>query len=429
MELGDLSNRRTDGQKRIKIAILGIGNRGRRYAYQIKRHGGAEITALCDKKTALLRGACQTYGVGEDMAFDSDEKFFAAGKLADALIIATQDRDHYGHAVKALNLGYNLLLEKPVSPVPKECEEIASLAREKNLSVIVCHVLRYSPFYHAIKETVDSGMIGDIVSVNDTENIGYWHFSHSYVRGNWRNEAETGPSILAKCCHDLDIIHYFTEQKCKEVYSSGSRKLFVKEKAPENAADYCLAPCPHRKTCAYDVEKIYYGITRYTVPKMSVHIKLITGLPNPKLKDLKESLKTSPYGRCVYKCDNDVVENQNVAMLLNNGINANLTMTAFSKGCFRRLYISGTKGEIIGVDAQNKFRINVFGGPSKTVKVSGSGIFGHLGGDKMLIHDFLEYLNTGKTSKRISFIDVTLESHRIAFAAEESRKTGMTIKL
>ncbi|MDR2046490.1 MAG: Gfo/Idh/MocA family oxidoreductase [Clostridiales bacterium] len=413
----------------VRIAILGLGNRGRRYAYQLKRCPNAEITAVCEKKPEHLEGARLYLDLPPQNAFLSDAEFFSRGKLADAIVIATQDRDHYGHAVAALNAGYHVLLEKPVSPALSECEEIAALARKKNLAVVVCHVLRYSPFYNEIKRTIDSGAIGDIVSVNDTENVGYWHFSHSYVRGNWRREDETGPSILAKCCHDLDIIYYFTGQKCAEVFSSGSRKLFLPRNMPDGAADYCLAPCPRAKTCPYDVKKIYLAPTLHTLPRMGAHIRLITGLAKPKPKDLKEALKTSPYGRCVYKCDNDVMENQNVALRLENGINANLTMTAFSRGCFRRLHISGTKGEIIGIDGKSKFKINVFGGASKTVRVRWGGFSGHFGGDRMLIRDFVEFLETGKVTERLSLIDTTLESHRAAFAAEESRKTGKAVSL
>ncbi|MDR2091440.1 MAG: Gfo/Idh/MocA family oxidoreductase [Clostridiales bacterium] len=413
----------------LKIAIIGLGNRGGKYARQIKNSGEAEITAICEKNPALLEGARVTCGVAKENAFLSDDDFFRRGKLADALVVATQDRDHYRHAISALKLGYHLLLEKPVSPVLSECEEIAALAREKNLSAVVCHVLRYSPFYDEIKKTINRGDIGGVVSLTDTENVGYWHFSHSYVRGNWHSEQESGPSILAKCCHDLDIIGYLSGQKCAEVFSSGSRRLFLRENAPERAADYCLDPCPERKSCPYDVKKIYYGITRHTIPKMGAHIKVITGMPNPKISDLKEALKTSPYGRCVYKCGNDVMENQTVAMKLENGVNANLTMTAFSKGCFRRLHISGTKGEIIGIDAEHKFKINIFGGASRTARVRGGGIFGHLGGDRMLVLDFIKFLKTGEKTERLSTIDATLESHRIAFAAEESRKTGKAVLL
>lgn len=413
----------------VTVAILGLGNRGSRYGYQLKHNSDAQIVALCEKNPSILDAARQNYGVPAENAFLSDEEFFAKGKLADALIIATQDRDHYPHAMAALKCGYHLLLEKPVSPVLSECEEIAAFAKEKGLEVVVCHVLRYSPFYIEAKRIIDEGLIGDVVSITDTENVGYWHFSHSYVRGNWRNEAQTGPSILAKCCHDLDIIHYLTGEQCETVFSSGSRKLFIPENAPADAPAYCLDGCPHQKTCPYHVKKIYYGFTRYTLPLMIVHMKLVTGKGKPKYRDLKEALKTSPFGRCVYRCDNDVMENQTVGLKLKNGVNANLTMTAFAKGCFRRLHISGTKGEIIGCDKDGKLTLNIFAGPSKKLKVSSGGINGHLGGDHGIIRDFVAFMKTGERTSRLSLIDVTLESHRIAFAAEESRKTGVAVQI
>ncbi|MFA5450032.1 MAG: Gfo/Idh/MocA family oxidoreductase [Clostridia bacterium] len=413
----------------IKVAVIGFGNRGRIYASQFDKNDRAEVVAVCEKKPRLLDAAKSRYNLKEGMAFASEDDFFAAGKLADALVVASQDRDHYGHAIKGLQNGYHLLLEKPVSPVLSECEEIAALAKEKNLKVVVCHVLRYSPFYNKIKEVIDSGAIGEVVSINDTENVGYWHFSHSYVRGNWRKESETAPSILAKCCHDLDLIYYLGGKKCEKVSSYGSRRVFLPENAPEGATDYCLAPCPHSKECVYHVRKIYYGFTRYTVPKLIVNGKLITEKGKFTIRELKEALKTSPYGRCVYKCDNDVMENQVVSMQLEGGLNASLMMTAFSKRCYRKIYVSGTKGEIIGNDIDGKFKVNIFGGPVKTVRVGISGVLGHLGGDMMIVKDFVDYLITGKKTPKLSLIETTLESHRMAFAAEESRKSGKTISL
>ncbi|MDR3185840.1 MAG: Gfo/Idh/MocA family oxidoreductase [Christensenellaceae bacterium] len=411
----------------MKIALIGLGNRGRIYANNLHLHSDVQISALCDKNASILESCKQTYGLKDDAVYISDDDFFAAGKLADALVIATQDKDHYRHAIKALDLGYHLLLEKPVSPDWNECLEITRLAKEKNLNVVVCHVLRYSAFYDKIKSLIDSGIIGEVVSINDIENVAYWHFSHSYVRGNWRNSKESGPTILTKCCHDLDLIYYFSGAKCKELYSTSSRKLFLNENAPDNATDYCLDPCPNRKKCPYDVKKIYYGITRHTLPLLLVKIKLITGNGNPRYRDLKEALKTSPYGRCVYKCDNDVVENQVVTMRLENNVNATLTMTAFSKSNYRRIHIFGTKGEIFGNDKSAKLELKIFGGPSKTVKVKAGNLFNHFGGDSMLVNDFLDFLRSGVATTRLSTIEDTLESHRLAFAAEDSRKFAKTI--
>jgi len=411
----------------IKVAIIGLGNRGRIYAYQLSKNPDVQIVALCEKNKELLEDKRKSLGVNADAAFSSDEAFFKAGKLADALVVATQDRDHFGHAMKGLELGYHILLEKPVSPVYAEVEALYQKAKEKNLNVVVCHVLRYSNFYNTVKKILDEGKIGDIVGINQTENIGYWHFSHSYVRGNWRKESETSPSILAKCCHDLDIIYYFTGKKCVSLDSNGSRKLFLPENAPEGSTDYCLSGCAHRAECPYDVRKIYYGFTRHTVPLLIVNKTLITKKPGASIKEFKEVLKTSPYGRCVFRCDNDVMENQVVNMRLEGGTTATLTMTAFSKGCFRRIHIYGTKGEIIGCDKDGKFRLNIFGGPSKNIRCGGLPFVGHLGGDAMIIRDFVDFLDKGTKNPRLSLLETTLESHKIAFLAEESRKKGISI--
>lgn len=411
----------------LKVAIIGLGNRGRIYAHQLLKNPDAQIVAICEKNKSVLESKRLAYGLPESAAFSSDKDFFAAGKLADAVVIATQDRDHFGHAMEALRVGYNILLEKPVSPVYEECERLYTLAKEKNLQIVVCHVLRYAPFYNAIKKVIDSGAIGEIVGINQTENIGYWHYSHSYVRGNWRKESETSPSILAKCCHDLDIIYYFTGKKCVSLQSNGSRKLFIRENAPEGSTDYCLGGCTHRAECPFDVRKIYFGITRYTIPKMIVNKTLVTRKEHSTIKELKEALKTSPYGRCVYRSDNDVIENQVVNMKLEDGVTATLTMTAFTKDCFRRIHIYGTKGEIFGNDIDSVFRLSIFGGPTKKIRTGIIGFVGHLGGDMMIIKDFVDFLDKGIRNPRLSLIETTLESHKSALLAEESRKSGQTV--
>ena len=198
----------------VTVAIIGLGNRGRIYAHNFNAQG-AKIAAICEKNPGMLKYIREKYGIPEDKAFLNEKDFFAAGKLADALVVATQDRDHYGHAMAGMDLGYHILCEKPVSPFLGQCVELKETAEKKGLKMVICHVLRYAPYYDRIKEIIDSGAIGEITNINQTENVGYWHFAHSYVRGNWRREEETGPSILAKCCHDLDLIYYYTGKPCE----------------------------------------------------------------------------------------------------------------------------------------------------------------------------------------------------------------------
>lgn len=409
----------------LTVAIIGLGNRGRKYAYHFTSLG-AKVTAVCDVNKGMLEYIRKKYDIPENMAFDNEEDFFRAGKLADALVISTQDRDHYRHAVKGMELNYHLLCEKPVSPVLEQCEELERMSREKGLKMVVCHVLRYAPYYDKIKQIIDSGVIGELTNIVQTENVGYWHFAHSYVRGNWRREDETGPSILAKCCHDLDLFYYFTGKECSEVFSVGERRVFLPENRPEGAPDRCLDGCPYSKTCPYEVSKLYYKPTLKTIPWLIGHVKVITGKGNPRKKDIVHALKTSPYGRCVYACDNDVMENQVVSCKMGN-VNATLTMTAQTARCYRRTHIMGTKGEIIGRDSDGFFKLNVFGELPKKIRVS-SGI-GHLGGDRGVVKDFIELMETGEVTPRLSMMDKTIMSHRMAFAAEESRKSGEAVRL
>ncbi len=410
------------------VAVIGLGSRGSMYARRINAQGG-KVVAVCDINESVLNHVGDRLGIPQEMRFKSAEELFAKGKIADALVVASQDRDHYGHAKEGLLLKYHVLCEKPVSPVKEECIELKNLADKTGVYMVVCHVLRYSGFYDSIKKVIDSGAIGEITNIQQTENVGYWHYSHSYVRGNWRREDETTPSILAKCCHDLDMLYYYAGKPCLSVSSIGSRRIFIPENAPEGAPLRCLDGCPRAKDCPYYAPRLYYQFTLKSIPIYIGRGAQITKLGKPTIKQIKEALATySPYGRCVYKCDNDVIENQTVLCKFEGDINATLTMNASSKGCFRRVHITGTKGEIFGKDTDGKFRLNVWGKKSRTIKAKiGQG---HLGGDSGIIHDFLSLLETGKAASRVSFMSETVMSHVMAFAAEESRKNdGKTIEI
>lgn len=410
----------------IKIAIIGLGNRGRTYGKHFFNNKGAKVVALCEKNAEFLDECARKWGVEKSKCFTDDEEFFAEGKLADALVVATHDRDHFRHAMKALDVGYHLMLEKPVSPVLSETEEIAKSAQEKKLEVVVCHVLRYAKFYEKLKSIIDSGLIGEIRHINHTENIGYWHFSHSYVRGNWRKESETSPSILAKCCHDLDMIYYLTGKKCQRVSSGGGLSFFTPANKPEGAPAFCLDGCPAAKTCPYEARKIYYGFTRHTIPYMVVNAKLITQSSRPTLGKLKNALRTSPYGRCVFSSDNDVMEEQVVNMLLEGNATATLHMTAFSKRCYRKTHIHGTKGEIFGNDIDGYFTLNIFAGKSKRVRVARRVISLHGECDRNLVNEFVDFMSGRVSSAKMALISETLESHKVAWYAEIARKSRKT---
>ncbi|MCR5782048.1 MAG: Gfo/Idh/MocA family oxidoreductase [Clostridia bacterium] len=407
------------------VSVIGLGNRGTEYLGFLKHFHASKvkIAALCDIRRQALDDIAPEYSVPEDMRFDSPGEFFSRGVISDALIIATQDASHYAVTKQAILTGYkNILLEKPVSGVKEEYTELRDLAEENGVLLIICHVLRYSNYYGKIKEIISSGRIGDIVTINHTENVGYFHFAHSFVRGNWRDEYASTPSILAKCCHDIDLIAWFIDSPCVSVSSVGSLKYFRKENAPEGAAPTCTGGCKAKRNCPYDAERLYIKDPFWKAKFIKYMKRTLTGKTKNSAADVENAVRNGEYGRCVYMCDNNVCDNQLVMMEFGNGATAVLDMNAFSQKMFRECHIIGTKGELVGYG--NKLTLHIFGG--KTVRINTAPIpGGHIEGDIRLISRFVRII-CGETTdlKDITTIDATVISHDIALAAEESRKNG-----
>ena len=408
------------------ISVIGLGNRGTEYMGFIKGFHSkkAKIVALCDIRQQALDDFAPLYKIPKEKQFISTEDFFSQGVISDALIIATQDASHYEITKAALETGYKyILLEKPVSGTESEYKELRDLAEEKGALLIICHVLRYSNYYSRIKKIISSGQIGDIVSINHTENVGYFHFAHSFVRGNWHDEFASTPSILAKCCHDIDLIAWFMDSPCTKVSSVGSLKYFNKENAPEGSTDYCMGGCKVKKGCPYDAEALYITDPFYKAKFIKYMGRTLTGKAKNSKKDIEDAIKYGDYGRCVFHCDNNVCDNQMVTMEFENGAVAVLNMNGFSNKMFRECHIVGTKGELIGYGT--KLKMNIFGKGSKTVHTGSPGIGGHVEGDILLISNFIKIICGEKTDlSDVTTIDATVISHDIALAAEKSRKNG-----
>ncbi len=408
------------------VSVIGLGNRGTEYMGFLKAFHSSrvEIYALCDIRQQALDDIAPRFSVPEERRFLSAEDFFSRGVLSDALIIATQDRSHCEITKRAIQTGYKLiLLEKPVSAVKEEYEGLRDLARERGALLIVCHVLRYSNYYRRIKEIIAGGEIGDLVSINHTENVGYFHFAHSFVRGNWRNESGSAPSLLAKCCHDLDLIAWFADSPCVSVSSVGSLRYFCKENAPAGAAPFCMGGCAAKNTCPYDAERLYIKDPFYKAKFIKYMKRTLTGKAKNRKSDIENALKTGDYGRCVFGCDNDVCDHQFVTMTFENGVTAVLSMNAFSEKMFRECHIVGTKGELIG--RGTKLTLHVFGGKTGRIGTFSPNIGGHVEGDIRLIAGFVKILcGEAADLTDITTIDATVVSHDIALAAEESRKNG-----
>ncbi len=421
------------------VAIIGCGSRGA-FAYGEVMNGWKdkyEIVALCDIDEGQASRAAAKFGVSKEKTFVCEEEFFKE-KHADLLIIATQDRDHVRQAIRALELGYHILLEKPISPVKEELYALLDAQKKYKKEVLVCHVLRYAPAYVKIKELIDSGVIGKLVRMEATEMVRYAHQSHSFVRGNWRKEEETSPMIMAKCCHDLDMIQYYIGSTCETVYSNGDLRFFKAENQPSGAADRCQ-DCKYKMTCPYSAELQYVQSWKQSEgQRYGWPYNVVDPVNVPYTEEtLRAAYEKGPYGRCVFKCDNDVVDNQMVAMTFANGVCATLTMTAFTGKGGRIYTFHGTHGEIRFDDGDNTLRLFEYNGleiPKTTewdvkalVNEKISKGFGHGGGDLVMLMDLYDVLE-GK-GKPETTLEKSIESHLIALAAEESRKSGQVVKV
>ncbi len=412
--------------KQCTVAIAGLGSRGwDTYGLCVRKYPGKmKITAIADLRPQRIALAQEELHLPESCCYNSVEELLEQPRLADILVVATQDRQHVGHAIAAMEKGYHILLEKPISPELPECREILKVAQRTGRKVMVCHVLRYTPFYNELKRLLDANTIGDIVCVQHVENVRYHHHAHSYVRGNWRRSDETSPMIMAKCCHDLDILLWLTGKHCKSVSSYGSTYLFRSDKAPEGAAKRCLDGCKAKEGCPYDAEKIYLTNKGMGVAGGNTGWPCNILEPHPTVENITAALKTGPYGRCVYHCDNNVVDHQVVNMLMEDGSSMQVTMSDFIAHGGRYTKIMGTHGEITADLHKNEIWVMPYGGEDSCIDVRklAKDLDGHAGGDSRMLEEFLDMVSDRSgPSIRYTSLEDSMESHFMALAAERSR--------
>ena len=407
--------------KPITAVVIGAGSRGSIYAGYAKDHPEElNIIAIAEPRRDRLDALAEEVGVPAEHRFDCWETLLSQPKMADCAFICTLDDDHTAPAIKAMERGYHILLEKPMSNREMECRQIAETARKTNRTLAVCHVLRYTPFYMTLKSLIDQGEVGQVTTINQIENVGYWHQAHSFVRGNWRNTKETSPMLLQKSCHDIDIILWLMGSTCTRVQSFGSLRHFTAENAPSGAAKRCL-DCPHAETCPYSAPKLYLDMDRTGWP-----IDVIT--TDLSLEGRRKALEEGPYGRCVYYCDNDVVDRQVVNLEFENGGVATFTMTGLSADFSRQLKIFGTEGQIQADMGTKEIVLHRFGEDPISIPLDiGTEASGHGGGDYGIMADFLRILREGGESR--SSAEASLQSHLICFAAERSRKEHTVVEL
>ncbi|WP_285785734.1 Gfo/Idh/MocA family oxidoreductase [Microbispora sp. NBRC 16548] len=408
-------------ERRVALALAGAGSRGQTYASWVARNPDrARLVAVADPEPHRRGLAAAGHpGVAE---YATWQDMLAADVPADAVIVATQDRDHVDPAVAFARTGRDLLLEKPLAPTEEECRRIVSVVAETGVRLAVCHVLRYTPYTDLVMEMVRSGVLGEIMSVQHLEPVGWWHAAHSYVRGPWRSEKLASPMLLAKSCHDLDWLAYVTGRRIARVASFGDLGHFRPEKRPAGAADRCL-DCAIEPGCPYSAPKLYYPVVRERGAVWPVTV--ITDATDEA--GVTEALRTGPYGRCVYACDNDVVDHQVLALEFEGGATGTFTMTAFTEQTHRQTRVFGSHGQLIG-DGERVTVLDFRTGRTETVEAGPVGGAtageGHGGGDDGVMDAFVRAVATGDDALIRSGPAESLASHLAVFAAERARHTG-----
>ena len=405
----------------ITVAVMGVGSRGGTYArYAAKFPNAMKVVAVSDINPQRCKALAEKHDVAENRRYGDYHEMLEAGRIADAMIIALPDNLHYEPAMAAMAQGYDLLLEKPMAQTEQECLGLLKRQRETGVIVGVCHVLRYAPYFRALKSAINDGLIGEVVSVQHMEPIQYAHMAHSYVRGNWHSAKKTTPIILAKSCHDLDIIKWFLGKRCESVSADGSLIHFRRENAPAGAPARCTGGCPHEATCPYSAIDIYARRHKH------MHVfDLPRGYSN---EDVLAKLRTTDYGRCVYRCDNDQCDHYVANLRFEGGVTAAFSMEAFTPWGGRRTRVMGTRGFIEGDGTKftaYDFRANrqrVWAKKvSEIAEYKGSG---HGGGDLALVRDFLRAVDAHDEAMLSSSLAASVESHVMGFACERSRLFG-----
>lgn len=413
-------------EKKLTAIIIGAGNRGRAYSKIMSELPDKfRVVAVADPLPSRREAIRDMWNLPEDRCFESWEALLALGRIADIAVIATMDQAHLSPTLAATDLGYDILLEKPVAPNPRDCEIMAKHSEKAGNRILVCHVLRYTPFFCKVKELLTKGIIGDVISVEHKECVGLIHQSHSFVRGNWGNSGRSSCMLLQKSCHDLDILQWLLGKPCRKIQSFGALTYFKEENAPEGAPERCMDGCPHGDTCLFNAKKLYLD------DKQNMWFRrACSGKETPTDEDIVQALATTQYGKCVYRCDNDVVDHQTVNMLFEDNITVNFTMCAFNQGG-RYIHIMGTKGELFGsLDKEEQpIRIRLFGQAETLYPVTGKDglVAGHGGGDRGIILALHEYLCGTYKGFSVSEIRVSVDNHHLVFAAEHSRLTDTVV--
>lgn len=438
----DVTGPEPPGTGPLRLLVLGAGGRGA-HAYAtwcLENPQAARVTAVADPDAERRNRLGDAHAVPAEQRFADWRQALAVGGPWDAVIVATPDRDHVDPTLRALELDLHVLLEKPIAPTPEDLLRLTTAARASAGTVTVAHVLRYTPFFGTLRRLLDEGRIGELQGISHTENIAYWHFAHSYVRGNWHRADQSSPMLLAKACHDLDILRWLVGAPCVAVASFGERRHFRAENAPKGSTARCIDGCAVADTCPYNAERFYVDqLAHVDGPPVTV-ITNDTSVAGRRL-----ALRTTDYGRCVYRMDNDVVDHQIAALRFSNGVTASLVVSAFTATNSRSVTLMGSHGQIFGDMHTGRITVTPFldappyvdsakngSRRAESLRVAGlveevtEAFSGHGGGDAGLMRDFTDrvrrWMAHGEPVPAArSSLEESVESHLVAFAAERSR--------
>lgn len=411
----------------VEAIVIGAGNRGRfTYGGFARAHPDRlRIVAIAEPHDERRGATAAEHGLAPDAAVRDWKELLDRPRLAPLAIVATGDTEHVEPALAALARGYHVLLEKPIAPDPADCVRVVDAAERAGRMLQIGHVLRYTPFYEKVHEIVRSGRLGRVVAVDMKEHVAYWHMTHSYVRGKFRSRALAAPIVLAKTCHDLDLLAWFVDAPAARVASFGSLGHYRASDAPPGAPERCTDGCPVQERCPHDAVRFYEGADEKLArmwPWTDVSL-------DPSRAARRRALEVGPYGVCVYRCDNDVPDHQVLALEFENGVTATFTVHGLASEERRTIRISGTEGELRGVFQDGVIELSRHGDLARERMEARGSALGHYGGDEGLLSHFTDVLARDAAPEVRTSGRVSLESHLIGFAAEEARLSGRVVEM
>jgi len=411
----------------VEAVLVGAGNRGRSVfgRFALREPGRLRITAVAEPDAGRREAFAAEHAIPAERRFGDWRELLAAPALAEAAIVATGDTLHVEPALAAFAKGYHVLLEKPIAPTAEECLRVVEAAEASGRLLQIGHVLRYTPFYERVHEVLRSGALGELVTIDMKEHVAYWHFTHSYVRGKFRSRAIAAPLLLAKTCHDMDLLVWFADRPPARVASFGSLLHFRASAAPPGAPARCSDGCPVQESCPHDALRFYLDpderLARFW-PWADVS-------PDPAREARRRALETGPYGRCVYRCDNDVVDHQVLSIEFEGGLTASFAVHGAASEEKRTIRVSGTRGELRGVLHDGVIEVSRHGRLGVERIETKGGVLDHFGGDEGLLVHFTDVVARGARDEARTSGRVSLESHLLGFAAERARESGAVVDL